>query len=288
MPAMSARIAVGVDGSPAAEGALEWAAAEADRRHQGLDVVLAYVVPVAGAATGFPMTVSGNDLDGYIDAEQGLLDEAVAAVQKRHPGLDVQPVLSPGSAAAALGDASRDASLVVVGSNGKGGALRALGSVSGSLAHHSHCPVVIVPETQPTANTIVVGIDKTAGSVRALRWALETAGHRGSSVTLISAWYYPLVSVAGLEVPLHPFASQAADALEHLEAALYATDADGTGLTVNSDVREGSPDAVLIEASATAGLVVVGAGHGFGQLGPKIAAHAQCPVVIVPEDDDHA
>jgi nucleotide-binding universal stress UspA family protein len=96
------------------------------------------------------------------------------------------------------------------------------------------------------------------------------------------------VGVAGIEVPLHPFAEQAADALEHLEAALYATDAEDSGLNVESEVREGSPDAVLIEASATAELLVVGAGHGLGKLGPKIAAHAQCPVVIVPEDDDHS
>jgi len=267
---------------------LNWAAAEAQRRQQGLDVVLAYTIPVAGGASGYPPPLVGSELDGYIAAEQQILTESVRSVSQRYPDLDVQEMLVPGAAAGALSDLSKQASLVTVGSNGKGLVMRALGSVSSSLAHHAHCPVVIVPENEPSTNTIVVGIDKTVGSVRALRWTLETAALRGSSVLVIAAWYYPTFGVVGVEVPLHPFAEQAADALEHIEAALYATDADDSGVTVDTDVREGSPDAVLIEASASADLVVVGAGHGLGKMGAKIAAHAQCPVVIVPEDDDHS
>ena len=50
-----------------------------------------------------------------------------------------------GVPAQALIEASKHADLVVVGSHGIGGFRSVLGSVAGKVAHHAHCPVVIVP-----------------------------------------------------------------------------------------------------------------------------------------------
>ena len=59
-------------------------------------------------------------------------------------------------------------------------------------------------------------------------------------------------------------------------------------LMVTAQTRQGSAAAVLVEASATAGTVVVGArGHGafasvlVGWVSEQVAMHAQCPVVVV-------
>lgn len=103
--------------------ALEWAAAEATRRQEGLDVVLGYLIPVTGSAT-YPTALTGADIDVFVEAEQQILDRAVSNIRAAHPDLDIRPILLPGGAADALNELSREAALVVVGSNGKGGALR--------------------------------------------------------------------------------------------------------------------------------------------------------------------
>ena len=51
-----------------------------------------------------------------------------------------------GVPAEALLGAAADADVVVVGARGSGGFARLrMGSVSDQVAHHAHCPVVIVP-----------------------------------------------------------------------------------------------------------------------------------------------
>ena len=93
--------------------------------------------------------------------------------------------------------ASRSADLLVVGARGKGGfeELR-LGSVSDQCIQYAHCPgggpgdpdLTPLRAVEPR---IVVGIDGSLGSTRALRWALEEARIRSASVQAIYAWQYP-------------------------------------------------------------------------------------------------
>ena len=74
-----------------------------------------------------------------------LLAESVAGVRAAHPDVVLVQEAVPVSPGQALVDASANASLVVVGSHGRGyfeGLL--LGSVSHDVLHRAHCPVVVV------------------------------------------------------------------------------------------------------------------------------------------------
>jgi nucleotide-binding universal stress UspA family protein len=135
------RIVVGVDGSETARRALQWAVDEAHQRGATVEAVHAWHRPfVSGAAYMGEM-----ELDAFEAHARTILDTTVAAVDAR--GLPpIESKLVPGGAAQALIAEAKGATLVVVGSRGRGGFTSLLlGSVSQQVAHHAPCPVVIIP-----------------------------------------------------------------------------------------------------------------------------------------------
>ncbi|GAA4731276.1 CBS domain-containing protein [Actinomycetospora chibensis] len=134
----------------------------------------------------------------------------------------------------------------------------------------------------PPDGPVVVGIDGSEGSVRALRWAARAAASTGA----------PLVAVIACETPdLYGTPAQVvAEAGLRLATtvrrALGADEAARRALTEN--VREGRPMRVLVEASEGARLLVVGSRHVDGPGGPpggsltaRLVSRARCPVVAV-------
>jgi nucleotide-binding universal stress UspA family protein len=148
-----AEIVVGVDGSPGAAGALEWAVAEAGLRSAALHVVHAWMVPLIDAIPdawliGSP-TVGPTDEEVYehlAAAARKVLDEALDQARALDPKLEIVGELTEMRAASALIATAEDAELLVVGSRGRGGFTGLLlGSVSAQCVHHALCPVVVVP-----------------------------------------------------------------------------------------------------------------------------------------------
>jgi nucleotide-binding universal stress UspA family protein len=138
---------VGVDGSPDATRALDWAIDEARRRN--MRVLLVHGVEV-GAAAASPYG-TGMVLEQLEEAGRMVLDEAEQRVAAA--GLQVDTTMEVGSGAHALIEASRGAQMMVVGSRGHGGFVgMLLGSVSAACTHHAHCPVVVIrPEDAKAA-----------------------------------------------------------------------------------------------------------------------------------------
>jgi nucleotide-binding universal stress UspA family protein len=138
----SGPVLVGVDGSAAGGAAVEVGFAEAADRHVGL-VVMHVFTPTAlrsfaGEAPGRP--------DPEEAASRALVAEAVASWAGKYPDVAVeQRVVGNAFVEEVFVTASKEASLVVVGSRGRGGfAGLMLGSVSQALLHHGHCPVMVV------------------------------------------------------------------------------------------------------------------------------------------------
>jgi nucleotide-binding universal stress UspA family protein len=134
----SGPVVVGVDGSMASVEALRWAAAEARARRAALEVVHVWQVPSCGAPP-VPSVLTSIE-----EAARRTLDEALT--DPALDGGDVGGHLACGGPARRLMDVARDASLLVVGTRGRGALGRiVLGSTSRQLAHHAPCPLVVVP-----------------------------------------------------------------------------------------------------------------------------------------------
>ena len=135
----SGLIVVGVDGSPHARRALEWALSEARLRGGRCLLIHTYEFGIAASSPyAFPPL---EEVTASADAT--LEEELVVA---RASGLPVEGKVVFGGAAKALVDAAAHADLLVVGSRGRGGFRGALmGSVSTACVHHAACPVVVIP-----------------------------------------------------------------------------------------------------------------------------------------------
>ena len=136
-------VVVGIDGSVMATNALRWAAGEAKSRGALLHIVHALqlppVLPRSPATLASPQVV-----DVLEDAARGVVETAVQ--DPAVAGLRVEAHVLSSSAVQALLNFADGASLIVVGSRGVGRFARAvLGATSRQLAHHSGCPIVVVP-----------------------------------------------------------------------------------------------------------------------------------------------
>lgn len=136
-------IGVGFDAGPEAAAAAEFAAALAMAFDGELRVVTAVPGPTA-FMTGYWYSYNYN----WPEIAAGRHEQATKELDELLGGFEVaaKGTVVEGSAVERLGELSEDVDLLVTGSRGWGAARRVLlGSTSDGLAHHAHCPVVVVP-----------------------------------------------------------------------------------------------------------------------------------------------
>jgi nucleotide-binding universal stress UspA family protein len=142
--------------------------------------------------------------------------------------------------------------------------------------------------TGSRAPRIVAGVDGSASARSALRWAVRQAELTGGSVDAVIAWQYP-ASYAGYGmVPLRAGVVDFAGWAEKTLAEEVAAATAGSTVDVRSQVTEGTPARVLLDAAEGGDLLVVGSrGHGgfaealLGSVGQHCVHHARCPVVVI-------
>ena len=295
MSAVASRIIVGVDGSEQSQAALDWALGQAEL--VGADLVLAhtwnpdsYATP-AMAGVVPDMIQAGALNDEAEELAQAWLDDLVAATAARTTA-SVSGVLASGSPAGHILDLSAEATMVVVGSRGRGGLRSAvLGSTSQQIAHHAQCPVVVVRDSAATsANQVVVGVDGSPASLVALREAFAQAKLRGASLLMVHAWS---TSFAGTLVNSgqdfdRVRASEVDEGWALLNQSLEELKATDQSVEIIERLEQASPAAAIIEASKEAVLTVVGsrgrggfAGLVLGSVSGSVLAHADSAVMVI-------
>jgi nucleotide-binding universal stress UspA family protein len=142
-----------------------------------------------------------------------------------------------------------------------------------------------IEQTDRTQQRVVVGVDGSKESIRALRWAARAATATGARLEAVAAWDYPATyGWAAWPQEWNP----ANDA----KRALASTVDEVFGAERPSDlqliVREGGAARVLLEESKGALMLVVGSrGHGgfagllLGSVSANVAEHANCPVLVM-------
>jgi nucleotide-binding universal stress UspA family protein len=137
------------------------------------------------------------------------------------------------------------------------------------------------------AGRIVVGVDGSDNSDRALKWALKEARLRAVGLRLIHAFNFDTVAgkfPVGLSVEKVEKDAQAI--LDEILTHVRETDA---GIDIDGVLVPGSAARALVEASTNAELLVVGsrglggiAGALMGSVSIACVHHAACPILVVP------
>lgn len=136
-------------------------------------------------------------------------------------------------------------------------------------------------------SVIVVGIDGSEGSRRALRWALHEASLRGATVEVVTAWPSRDL-VARMEILDPDEAQRTAKAMQQ-----QVIDEELAKLPhppmLSYELVHGDPVEVLLLASSNAEMLVVGSHNTssishvmLGSVSEACARMAECPVVVLP------
>lgn len=275
---------VAVDGSDTSLCGVDWAAAEAASQQQELS--LCYVVDTR-PMVDLPMPT--ELLTELRKRARHVLDRAMVRVRQTHPGLTVHRIVLHGEPARELTTISDEAELTVLGSRGTGRFTALLvGSVCAQVTAHATSPVVVVHAAGRPDGPVLVGVDGSARSERAVGWAFDHAHRHGRSLQALHVFDDPM-AVPSLGIPRNVDHGQARESAERYLADLVAPWAEKyPEVAIEHALCGGSAARSLVDASQGASLVVVGRrGHGgfagvlLGSVSQAVMRHAHCPVAVI-------
>ncbi|MFH8475949.1 universal stress protein [Streptomyces sp. NPDC018000] len=280
-----------VDGSETSLRAVDWAVDEAALHGLPLRLVHAsgweqYKVVAPALGLGLPLEQQLAD---------SIVEIAAQRARRRHPDVDVSVEVLPEDAVIALVREGRRAAALITGERGRGGVTGLLlGSVSAAVAARAHCPVIVVrgdkAGIEGAHGRILVGVEDPQGGSAAVRFAFREAAARGCVLDAVHAWRCP--SHERAEHPRtagepHLYCKERAATL--IDEAVAECVHDQPTVRLHSAAVEGTAAKVLVQRSAAADLIIVGARRPRGPLGLPLGRvahallhHADCPVAVIP------
>lgn len=258
-------------------------------------------------ALGFPLIVTPYETSvpaavwkGIREGAREMLEEARRGVEKQAgPELTVTgEIADTNDAVLAIGKAAeaKSADLIVMGTHGHSGFEDAfLGSVTERALRRLDCPVLAVKERLPEAGApiskILLAVDFSIHSERAVEWAAALGQRLGASIDVVHALdlprnYIPYASDFGTEVEEKIEANVSAQ-LEDIGEVLEARE-----IEASLNIRRGRPSVVISELATQTGcqLVVMGTRgltglpHVFlGSVAERTLRKAPCSVLAVKD-----
>jgi nucleotide-binding universal stress UspA family protein len=285
--AMRSNLVVGVDGSPASDAAVRWAAREAVMRALPIKLINVVAPTLASSAMAPNHTITqGEELQARQILKQArriveeLAGEKLPDIHTERQYAGVVPTLV---------DASNDARMVVVGSSGRAFRRGMLGPVIAGLLHHANCPVTVVPDPEsarhgiPDDAPVLVGIDGSTASEAAAALAFDEASRRGVPLLAVQAWsdvgVFPI-----LGMDWKTYRDEGAELLGERLAGWQERYPD---VEVRRRLVCDVPDRWLVDESKNAQLVILGsggrggyAGKHLGSVTSAVVRSARVPVIV--------
>jgi nucleotide-binding universal stress UspA family protein len=282
-------ILVCVDGSAASDAAVVWATREAMMRQLPITLMHAVSPVVVGWPVGQLYTAMP---DWQKETGQHALDQArktLSASRNEPESPEIRTEMVYSSIVPALIEASKDAWMIVAGSQGSGALGRLLlGSVTTALLHHAHCQVAVIhadKDMAPDLNApVLVGIDGSPASEAAIALAFDEASRRGVELAALHAWsdvgVFPMLGM--------DWRDSEAKGQEILAERLAGWQEQYPDVHVKRLIFCDKPSRWLLKEAERAQLVVVGshgrggfAGMLLGSVSSRVAQSATVPVVVV-------
>lgn len=279
---MSLKYLIGVDGSEQSRVALAWGLARASER--GAEVELLHVADDSFLSESVAFLSEAQQA-----SEQMLQAETEYARSLGFTG-KISGTAVVGHPIAEVEEASKHADLLILGAhNGSRFAGSFFGTRAVKVAATAHCPVAVIPAVaaaEPKAG-VVVGVDGSEASKKAIAVAAESASFRGSPLIAVYAWMPPLTP--GLEYLWSEelVESQRSAAEEAIAIGVAGLAERYPDLEIRREIVQSPPVAALVQAAEGAELLVVGSrGRGgisrllLGSVSHGVLQALPCPVVV--------
>lgn len=257
---MAEKYIIGVDGSEHSRVALDWGLARATARQASVELLFVADDSFLSESAAFlseAQRAAEQMLAGESDYARatGFTGKLTGTAVVGHPIREVEA-------------ASKHADLLILGSHtGSKNAGTFFGTRAVKIAAVSHCPVVVIPVHGETPHTpgVVVGVDGSPASLKAIAFAAEQASQRGVPLIAVYAWMAPLTP--GLEYLWSEelVAAQKSAAEEALAIGTAGLASRYPDLVIERRIVQASPVAALLQAAEDADLIVVGS-RGRGGL----------------------